>query len=160
VQRTPAAVAINNLNHPLGFIVNRTAYLIRVRMRERLKLEGHSLTPEEMAIIHHLWQQDGQTQSQLASAAIRERTTITRLLDGLVRKGFVERRGHPDDRRKVCTWLTKKGLQLRDRLLPVALQMARHATEGLSPKDVETTMRTLSHIQNNLLNLDVNAVKD
>ncbi|MGV3755730.1 MAG: MarR family winged helix-turn-helix transcriptional regulator [Verrucomicrobiota bacterium] len=160
MQRTAEAIAINNLNHPLGFIVNRTAYLIRVRMREKLKREGHSLTPEEMAIIHHLWQQDGQTQSQLASAAIRERTTTTRLLDGLVRKGFVERRGHPDDRRKVCTWLTKKGLHLRDRLLPIAMQMAKHATDGLSPKDIETTRRTLTHIQNNLLNLDLGEQKD
>ena len=160
VQRTAEAIAINNLNNPLGFVVNRTAYLIRVRMRDRLKREGYSLTPEELAIIHQLWQADGQTQSQLASSTIRERTTTTRILDGLVRKGMVERRGHPDDRRKVCAWLTKKGLQLRDRLLPVALQMAKHGTAGLSAKDIETTMRTLSHIQNNLLNLNLGALKD
>lgn len=153
-------MAINNLNHPLGFIVNRTAYVLRLRMLERLRREGYKLTPEECAILHHLWQQDGQTQSELASSTIRERTTTTRILDGLVRKGLVERRGHPDDRRKVCAWLTKKGQQLRERLLPVALQMAKHGTAGLSPKDIETTMRTLSHIQNNLLNLDVNAMKD
>ncbi|MCD6049443.1 MAG: Transcriptional regulator, MarR family [Verrucomicrobia bacterium] len=160
MQRTAEATAINNLNHPLGFIVNRTAYIIRVRMREKLKREGYSLTPEELAIIHHLWQEDGQTQSQLANSTIRERTTTTRILDGLVRKGLVERRGHPDDRRKVCAWLTKKGLQLRDRLLPVALQMAKHGTSGLSAKDIEITMRTLSHIQNNLLKLDLGAPKD
>jgi len=159
VQRTAEATAINNLNHPLGFIVNRTAYIMRMRMREKLQREGYSLTPEECAFIHHLWQEDGQTQSQLANSTIRERTTTTRILDGLVRKGLVERRGHPDDRRKVCAWLTKKGLQLRDRLLPVALQMAKHATNGLSAKDIETTMRTLSQIQNNLLNLDFGATK-
>ena len=84
MQRTAEATAINNLNHPLGFIVNRTAYVLRLRMRERLQLEGCRLTPEELAIIHHLWQEDGQTQSQLASSTIRERTTTTRILDGLV----------------------------------------------------------------------------
>jgi DNA-binding MarR family transcriptional regulator len=159
VQRT-AEVAINNLNHPLGFIVNRTAYVLRLRMREKLRREGYALTPEECAILHHLWQQDGQTQKQLASSTIRERTTTTRILDGLVRKGLVERRGHPDDRRKVCAWLTRKGGQLRERLLPIALQMARHGTAGLSPKDIEVTMRTLSQIQNNLLNLDLATVKN
>lgn len=160
MQRTAEATAINNLNHPLGFIVNRTAYIIRVRMREKLKREGYALTPEELAVIHHLWQEDGQTQSQLASSTIRERTTTTRLIDGLVRKGLVERRGHPKDRRKVCTWLTKKGSQLRERMLPMALLMAKHATNGLSSREVETTMRTLGRIQANLMNLDLNTLKE
>ncbi len=160
VQRTAEATAINNLNNPLGFIVNRTAYVMRQRMRERLQKEGCPLTPEECAIMHQLWQTDGQTQSQLSSSTIRERTTTTRILDGLVRKGLVERRGHPDDRRKVCAWLTKKGQQLRERLLPVALHMAKHVTAGLSAKDIEITMRTLTHIQNNLLKLNIGALKD
>lgn len=133
---------------------------MRLRLRERLQHLGHSLTPEECAILHQLWLTDGQTQSELANSTIRERTTTTRILDGLVRKGLVERRGHPDDRRKVCAWLTKKGQQLRERMLPLALQMAKNVTAGLSAKDIEITMRTLVHIQHNLLNLGTSVKPD
>lgn len=153
MQRTAAEAAINDFDNPLGFLVNRTAYVMRLRMREKLKRQGHGLTPEECAIIVRLWQQDGQSQNELANSTIRERTTTTRMIDGLVRKGLVQRKVHPKDRRKICAWLTPKGRQLRERFLPIALEMAAHATKGLSSKDIETTIRTLAQIQANLLNL-------
>ncbi len=47
--------------------------------------------------------------SALAERLVVTRPSVTALVDGLVERGLVERRGAPDDRRRVVHALTPKG---------------------------------------------------
>jgi DNA-binding MarR family transcriptional regulator len=58
------------------------------------------------------------TPADLAAHASVTRATITGLLDGLEKDGFVERTSRSDDRRSVDVRLTKKGQNLLERVLP------------------------------------------
>lgn len=140
-----------NPDASLGFLINRTAYVLRVRFRAILRRHGHAVTPEECAVLLRLWQRDGQSQGVLAGSTIRERTTITRILDGLVDKGFVQRKPDLKDRRVVCAWLTPKGRQLHDHVAPLAQGLLGDAARHVSREDLECTLRTLKQVQANLL---------
>lgn len=56
--------------------------------------------------------------SEVAEKIGVTRATVTGLLDGLERDGFVRRKAHPDDRRAVTVALTAKGRTFLDDLLP------------------------------------------
>ncbi len=59
-----------------------------------------------------------QAPSELACRAGVTRATMTGLIDGLERDGFVQRKHDPNDRRRLKIALTSKGLKYMDRILP------------------------------------------
>lgn len=139
-----------DIDTSIGFIVNRTAIVMRQRLHEHFRKKSHPITSEEFALLRVLWKQDGRRQGELADFAFKDRTTVTRLIDGLVRKGLVERKGAQGDRRAICTWLTKAGKALEGKLVPIARDLVSAATVGVSQKDLEITLKTLRKVQSNL----------
>jgi DNA-binding MarR family transcriptional regulator len=60
------------------------------------------------------------------------------------------RRQLPDNRRKVYVFLTPKGRQLKDRLVPLAEDVNRIAVAGVPSESIAATRRTLLAIIENL----------
>jgi MarR family 2-MHQ and catechol resistance regulon transcriptional repressor len=56
------------------------------------------------------------TLNELAAAMYIEKSSASRLVDGLVSKGYVSRRKHPDDGRTVLVTLTRSGERLAERI--------------------------------------------
>lgn len=134
----------------LGFAVNRTAYIMRGFLLGKLDAAGVNLTPEEAVLLGRLRLSDGLRQSDLAEILIREKSTVTRLLDSLVRKGYVRREHDPHDRRVVLAWLTDEGRELVGQVFEIAQTALQEATRGISGEDLQTTMRTLRQVCENL----------
>jgi DNA-binding MarR family transcriptional regulator len=139
-----------DLSKALGFVVNRTAYLLRVLARETLLENSIDLTPEELALLVHLWQRDGQTQGELAACAIRDRTTVTRILDRMSTKGLIRREPGVRDRRRVRTWLTREGKKLEQVILPKAARRLAEITRGIPETNMKITLESLRKVQENI----------
>lgn len=142
-----------DMESSIGFIVNRTAIVMRQRLHEGFRGGNFAITPEEFVLLRVLWSQDGRRQGALADYVFKDRTTVTRLIDGLVRKGLVERKIDQEDRRAVRTWLTKLGRDVEQKLLPIAHDLVGKATGNVSQKDLEITLKTLKRVQANLASL-------
>jgi len=99
----------------------------------------------------------------LAPTTIAERlivttASVTSLLDTLERRGLVERRPDPTDRRKLLIVVTQEGKAIVDQFLPevVALQTAALAT--LSEDQRRQLVELLTTLGANLTTLDVDEV--
>jgi DNA-binding MarR family transcriptional regulator len=63
---------------------------------------------------------------------------LTRRLDGLVKAGFVERRGSPHDRRVMLAHLTTSGREKLEATAPAHVESVRHhIIDRLSPEQVD-----------------------
>lgn len=138
------------LDTALGFVVGRTFHIQRRAFRATVHSAGLEITPEEWVLLNRLWTREGQRQTDLAESTIKDRTTVTRLLDGMVKKGLVHRETDPEDRRAVLAWLTAEGRDLIRRLLPVMEKLLKEATTGISEEELEVTRNTLTTFQKNL----------
>lgn len=75
-----------------------------------LRLAPHRLSESKFVLLLLLLDTpDGLAPFALAERAGVTRATITGLLDGLERDGFVARHGDPDDRRRISVRLTERG---------------------------------------------------
>lgn len=135
---------------PLHWI-NRLGFVVRKELARRFQDNGFDVGPEEWAILLILWNKGAQTPSALADATIRDRTTVTRLLDGMVAKGLVVRNSDPDDRRKTRVQVSDLGLSVKDGLVAVAQGLIAQTLDGISPEDVDTTVQTLRRMSRNLV---------
>jgi DNA-binding MarR family transcriptional regulator len=73
---------------------------------------------------------------------------LTRRLDGLVRAGYVERRGSDSDRRVMLAVLTDHGRELLERAAPTHVESVRRRVfDHLEPADVEAMARIFTAVR-------------
>jgi len=85
------------------------------------KLKSFGITPVQYAVLHLLWQKDGQLSSELGVRIQLDSATMTGLLERMVQRNLVQRRPSDSDRRKSHIFLTEKGRELQ--LVPVDLMV-------------------------------------
>jgi DNA-binding MarR family transcriptional regulator len=141
------------LDSAIGFVVGRTCHFMRKAFQKTFTEAGHDVTPEEWVLLNRLWAEDGQRHAELAASTVRDRTTVTRLLDSMVDKGLVRRETDPEDRRGVLTFLTPAGAALKGQLIPVAEGLLGRATRGISDEELDECRNTLRKFQANLLEI-------
>jgi len=130
--------------------VNRFAFLLRKELQERFRQAGQDITAEEWAVLLLLWQQNGRGPAELADLTVRDRTTMTRLLDAMERKGLVGRKTDLKDRRRMLVTLTSKGRDLQAVLVPQAQALIGRTLKGIPEENIATTLSTLRQMTENL----------
>lgn len=136
------------------FWINRLSFLSRRALTRRFLSAGHKVSPEEWAILLVLWATGPRSPSGLSDETIKDRSTVTRLIDAMVRKGLVVRRENPDDRRRSDITLTPLGEQMKFELVPIAMELIAQTTSGVPAEDIEITLRTMRVFAENLTALD------
>ncbi len=86
------------------------------------------------------------TTGDLARITVIERTALTRVVDQMVKRGFVRRVPRSGDRRIVEIHLAPEGRALYERILPEARAVYARATSGLSPRQVRALIAELKDI--------------
>ena len=93
------------------------------------------LSPSQFNLINLLHElPEGLSQTALGRQLLMHRSNLTGLLDKLERRGLVERRAVPDDRRAYRVVLTASGTKLVGEILPHYYRGAELALGGLSPE--------------------------
>ena len=132
----------------------RTAYVLRHTVQEAFRAAGLEATTAEWGLLNVLTHADGQRVGDIAAVTRHDRTTITRVVDGLVKRDLVERARDPNDRRAVRVRLTRDGRRLYDKLKPVARGVLKTAFAGVRANERNALFGTLSRIHDNLLALE------
>lgn len=130
--------------------VNRLGFLTRKKLHALFGKAGHAVNPEEWAILLVLWQKGPQSPGAVAEVTFKDRTTVTRLIDAMVRKNLVTRTEDAVDRRRSVVSVSHRGKALGTELVPIAQRLIEQALAGIPAKDIETTTRTLRAMTVNL----------
>jgi DNA-binding MarR family transcriptional regulator len=80
------------------------------------------------------------------------RSTVSKVLDLMVRKGLVERQAVPHDARLKKLVLTPKALELSERMRLYAEEVEREVTAGFSQEEIDTLLDYIERIRKNLTN--------
>jgi DNA-binding MarR family transcriptional regulator len=92
------------------------------------------------------------TPSELAKSANVTKATVTGLIDGLSKDGFVRRSVHPEDRRKQTVLLTKKGLEVLEDMLPNHYKKTAKLVSTLSLEERKVFFQLLSKMRHGISN--------
>ncbi|WNJ17665.1 MarR family transcriptional regulator [Pontibacter sp. G13] len=84
--------------------------------------------------------------SEIRNVMLNKRGDMTRLVDKLVKRGWVERSPCADNRRKVNLEITKAGLQMVEQL-EVPLQSLNTIYERLTPEEAATLSQLLDKLK-------------
>jgi MarR family 2-MHQ and catechol resistance regulon transcriptional repressor len=105
------------------------------------------LSPSQFNVLNLLRDYpDGLSQTTLSRELIMHRSNVTGLADRLEKRGLIERRDTPGDRRAYQVALTPAGQKLLAEILPGYYQGAEAVWDGLSAADIRQTTQVLERI--------------
>ena len=107
------------IEESFGYLVNRLARSMAGQLAEELRPAGVGIG--QWAILLFLWARDGMSQAELSRVVAIEPPTMVRTVDRMVRDGLVTRESDERDARVSRIYLTPKGRELRDELVPRAV---------------------------------------
>jgi DNA-binding MarR family transcriptional regulator len=108
------------------------------------------LTTAQIAALGRLYKADGTEQRALCDGLGITSPTLTGIIDGLVKRGYVERHLHPDDARVKQLYLTEAGRALSACIHTIATAAQAQVLDGFSPVEIAELSALLDRIAANL----------
>jgi DNA-binding MarR family transcriptional regulator len=133
----------------IGYFLERTTRIVKLAFHQAITELGIDVTPEQWVILERLYQDNGQAQIDLANKSFKNAPTISRILDLLSNKGYVERQRFENDRRRYKIYLTEEGHRIVELIKPEANRLRKQGWEQLSEEDYENFIRILNRVFSN-----------
>ncbi|WP_426231861.1 MarR family winged helix-turn-helix transcriptional regulator [Pararhizobium sp. DWP3-4] len=124
---------------------------LRALFDARVKERG--LTLSRAKALFALSKRDGLNQRELADELGIETPTIVRLLDGMEKQGFIERRVEATDRRAKQIHMTARGRDIAGEIDKLACEIREQVLGGVDNKDKAIALQVVSLMAGNLVSI-------
>lgn len=131
------------INGKVSTAINRMLYR---NFRER----GLQISPEQWTVLAFLWQKDGVTQQMLCNSTYKDKPSMTRLIDNLVKQKLVYRQSSKTDRRSNFIYLTDLGRSIEEPATMAMNDTMKAALEGIDEVGVNRIKNVLALVFGNL----------
>jgi DNA-binding MarR family transcriptional regulator len=138
-----------DLSDYLPYLINRVGSALVARFSEDA-LAGTRLSIATWRVLAALSNNGRLRQIDIAEITNIEVSTLSRLITRLVHMGLVSRTRSAMSNREVVVELTPKATALVAQLIPIADELQRTATQGLSKQDLIAVKRALRRMHENL----------
>ncbi|WP_300155184.1 MarR family transcriptional regulator [Solidesulfovibrio sp.] len=138
----------------LGFMTITTNRLLCAALRRKMVRAGIDLTAEQWGVLIQLWNRDGLSQEELAQAACVDKSSMSRVLAGMERKGLIRRRPDPGDSRRKIVSTTDKAQAIKEGSRAVTREVLDAALADVRPQDRDVCLRVLATVKDTLLGID------
>lgn len=134
-----------NNDECVGFELKLTKNIMESENNKFLKEFG--VSNEQGLLLGYVYEYPGVTQTQIAEGIYKDKTTITRMIDTLVKKGKLERRASKSDRRIFQIYVSKKVEETIKQLKPIFEKRDQEMKEIIGEEDYRTTVKVLRKIR-------------
>ena len=119
-------------------------------VQQKLKQHKVDLTFEMLQIMGYLWENDGVNQQEIANATLKDKASLTCLIDNLTRRELVYRQEDSSDRRNKLIFLTDQGWHLKTVVRPWLEDMHVAANADIPACEFAKAMQILRKVVSNL----------
>lgn len=127
------------------FLIGQARHRLFTRL-DRVLMDTASVTAAQSGALYYLMENDGCLLSHLSSALMLDKSAITGLVDRLEKKGLVQRRAAPADRRAIKIYLSEEGVTAAKKCLQVTREFNEAIIQGFSQEEIDGFSRILRTI--------------
>ena len=141
-----------SLDENTVFLLGMASKLIYDSVVEIFRSGRFGITVEQFSILGILWYREGIRQQDIAEAVRRDKTTVARVINTMIRHGLLYRRADEGDKRTKLVFLTQRGKDLQEATVNASGQVYLRALEGLKEKEIRQLNKFLHKIIRNTEN--------
>ena len=98
--------------------VNKAILALKTFMRNKMKASNLDLTFEMLQVLKYLWSRERSNQQEIANYTLKDKASLTYLIDNLAKRNLVIRTEDREDRRNKLISLTTEGVALKKIIEP------------------------------------------
>jgi len=140
-------------NQSLGYLTGMASRLLSNILAMRFQEADIDMTAEQWGAILVLLNGEAMTQGQLGERLCLEKSSVSRLTDGLERRGWIIRTQDPKDSRQKLVTPTTKVLDTAEHCATIARAVLEEAQLGMTEDEMLVMRSLLSRITTNLRGL-------
>lgn len=133
-----------NLQSSLGYHFN--IIFINIKKSMELKLKPYNLTHLQFSILINLYKNNVTTQKELLKYTYGDETSITRLVDRLESKGYIQRISSLNDKRKKELKLTQSGIDLAEEVITCAKEINAELVKDMDGEEAKELLKLLQKV--------------
>ena len=137
------------MDKSLHYLAMANQQLIQKQLLEKVKSAG--LTLGRPKVLDYLKDNDGASQKEIATACFIEAGSLTSILNGMEKKGLIERRILNGNRRTFHIFMTEAGKKSQEAVEVAFQEVEKTALKGIEKQDLEKFMKVSEKIFENLM---------
>jgi len=142
---------ISELVLELRRAMNEMKSRLRQKIQQKINEHDPDLSFELLEIIALVWRKDGINQQEIADLVSKDKSSVTYLINSLLKRELVDRRENINDRRNKQIFLTQKGKRINETIFPWILDLYQQAAGGIGDDEIRNT---ISLVKKMIANLD------
>lgn len=136
----------------IGFEYLLRSITIKSKRKADEKLATYGLNSQQGRMISYIadHEDNGLIQKDLEKVFLRRGASITSMIQGLEKRGYVERRISPNDERQKLLYVTRKGKDLIDEFEYFFEEIEKSITASLTQEETKEFLRLLMKVDKNM----------
>ena len=131
----------------LAFEIEKTLHIIKSKTQDVFRENKFPITKDQWLILERIAQSEGSNQKDIAKDTSKDPAALTRMLDILVEKGFVQRKASENDRRTFDIYVTVEGGRLVNRITPIIEELNATIETALTTEERNSLVAILHKFQ-------------
>lgn len=107
---------------------------------------GYDISREQYELLQVLWESDNVNQQSISNKLQKDKYNVTKLLNTLTKRGFVQRKMCKEDKRNNFVVLTDSGRSIKKALNDIEEQMHADLTFTISPQEIKSCVWVLKKL--------------
>jgi MarR family transcriptional regulator, transcriptional regulator for hemolysin len=142
---------MEKLDQIIFYTLEKSIKSYRQFAQKSIDAQGLDITIDQWLVLKTIENDPEMTQQQIAINVFKDYASITRIIEILVNKKFVERNFHSVDRRRFDLRITKLGFEILKNLTPIIEVNRKQALKGITKTEIELLRKALTKISKNCL---------
>jgi len=138
------------LNKQVGVFLNLVHCQFKQFLGSIFQKHGFNLTPEQYLVMDTLWDEGVLSQQKIADILIKDKNSVTKLIDALEKKELVVRIPDTLDRRQNNIHLTEHALSLKDDITSIAIETTNAIIRDIPREELIIFVRVLNKMSDNI----------
>ena len=132
------------------YIVGEISRLAHKRVTHIFTANEYDVTVEQFGVLALLWYEEGVNQQHIANGLNRDKTTITRIINNMIKKSLIVKIPDQLDKRNKLIYLTEKGRSLQKDMIESTSVVYLDVIKNMSENEIKTVTVLLQKMKNNL----------
>ena len=141
---------MESLNNIIFYCLEKSIKTYRQFAQKNISAAGFNITIDQWLVLKTIQEDATISQQQLALKVFKDFASITRIIELLVKNGYLVRNFHKEDRRRFKLTLSKEGAKIIKSLEPIINSNRTKALKGISLPDIEKLQSILAKITTNI----------
>lgn len=135
----------------LGMLIGQIHRLSTKKFVQNSHNSGIDISMDQWLVLGPIWENEGISHKEISEYCLKDKTSVTKIIDTLEKKNLVVRVPDQLDHRIKRVVLSNKGKKLFSEVIPVMELTRDQLRKGITEKEVELLRSVLSKIYKNLI---------